>query len=325
MPGVPYELLVEACAEGEVMLYAGTLIEGKEAQIKGFRERFPCVSVDTYHGTTGEQRERWLSETGAGRHIADIVQESDPGTMKKQAAEGLLLEYEISNAEHYPELPGITPFWNAFRYALVGIAWNTDIVTEEEAGLLQEWEGIIDPIWKGRAGVVDPGAGGVAFLPWYAWTELYGEEFIAAIGANEPRVFSGTNPASGALASGDIAVYFNASESGLVPLQLDGAPIRWSLPDPGVGPVGGDGISANAPHPNAAKLYMEYSYTEEGYALFQEFSGAPTRFNYDDRRAVANEPWYQLPGSALDYDPDEATAAREHVLDLFARYIGTGS
>ena len=101
-----------------------------------------------------------------------------------------------------------------------------------------------------------------------------------------PQVFSGTNPASAALASGDIAVLFNASETGLMPLQSAGAPLRWTFPEPAAGPVTGQAISARAPHPNAAKLYHEYAFTTEGYGCLAEAR----------RRTGA----HRLPGPAAD-------------------------
>ena len=143
--------------------------------------------------------------------------------------------------------------------------------------------------------MVDPAAGGVVYLPWYAWYKLYGEDFIKKVGEVRPQIYSATNPGSAALASGDIAVLFNASETGLMPLQAAGAPLRWAFPEPATGPVTGQAIDARAPHPNAAKLYHEYAFTAEGYGLWQKLGGAPARIGFKDQRPIAAEPWYKYP------------------------------
>jgi ABC-type Fe3+ transport system substrate-binding protein len=214
-------------------------------------------------------------------------------------------------------------FWYPLRVAMVGIAWNTNLVSEEDAKILQDWQGITDPRWKGKAAVVDPVAGGVAYLPWYAWTKLYGADFITKVAQNEPRVMRGINPTSAALAAGDVSVIFNASETGLLPLFDKGAPIEWSLPNPGIGPLTGQGIPANPPHPAAAKLYQEYAFTEEGYSVWQKDGGTPARKGVKDQRPVASESWYHMPEDIFAYDPADATKAADEINANFSKAIAS--
>ncbi len=322
MPGVPYSVLKGACAEGTVMIYHGTWIDAQNAQVDGFKKRFPCVSVQKFSTTVGRLRERFLSEVRAKRPVADIYQDSDPGTLNDFVKDGILMNYQISNDAAFTPGTKHSGYWYPLRAALVGIAWNTDLVKENEAKLLTEWKGVTNPVWKGRAVVVDPSGGGVAYLPWYAWDKLYGDRFIDQIGALNPRVVTGINNAAAALASGDVAIILNASETGLLPLWLKGAPIRWSLPEPGVGPVTGEGIPNNAPHPNAAKLYQEYAFTEEGYSAWQKLGGAPVRTGLKDQRKVASESWYKRPAKMFDYDPAAATDAQAAIVAKFRKAIG---
>ena len=322
MPGVPSSLLEAACKEGTLTVYHGTWTDAQEAQVKRFKERFPCVDVKMFELIAAQLREKFLSETRANRFIADIVQDSDPGILDNEARDGILMNYAVSNDKAYADAVKHTGFWYPLRLALVGIAWNTDKVSDAEAAKLADWKNIADPVWKGRSGVVDPSGGGVTFLPWYAWDKLYGPNFFQLVGANKPRIFGGINPAASSLASGDIAVLFNASETGLLPLLANGAPIKWSLPEPGVGPVTGQGIPAHAPHPNAAKLYQEYAFTLEGYGEWQRLGGAPARDGYQDRRDVAKESWYKYPKNFFPYDTADVTNANSRIVDAFRKNVG---
>lgn len=324
MPGVPYETLEAACAEGALLVYHGSWVDAQDAQIEGFRERFPCIQVETFTSTMGELRERFLSEIRANRPVADIYQDSDTGTLNKFIEEGLLAEYKISNDDAFSDAAKNSGWWYSLRVALVGIAWNTDLVSPEDAAILSEWEGLLDPRWQGKGIVVDPAAGGVAYLPWYVWDRVYGEDFIAKIGEQKPRIIQGINNAAAALASGDVSIIINASETGLLPLWEKGAPIQWSLPSPGVGPLTGQAIPANAPHPNAARLYHEYAFTEEGYTLWHKLGGAATRTGLQDQREVAKEPWYKVPAEMYKYDPAEATAATPEIVQKFNTLVGAG-
>jgi ABC-type Fe3+ transport system substrate-binding protein len=322
MPGVPASLLEAACREGTVMIYHGTWVDAQEAQIKAFQNRFPCIRVEKFSADTGQRQERWLAETRAARHIADIIQDTDPGFLNRQAAAGNLLDYRISNDGAFGEGTKSSGHWYALRVALVGIAWNTELVKDAEAARLRTWQGIVDPIWKGRAAVVDPSAGGVAYLPWYIWSKEYGTGFLQKIGELKPRVVAAIVPAAAALAAGDVEVLFNASETGLLPLFDKGAPIRWSLPEPGIGPMTGQAIPARAPHPNAAKLYQEYAFTEEGYGLWQKQGGAPARTGFKDQRPVAQQSWYKVPQKFFPYDTAAASEQLKPIMDEFHRLIG---
>jgi iron(III) transport system substrate-binding protein len=322
MPGVPYALLKAACDDGALMLYHGTWTDAQKAQVEGFKRRFPCIkTVQLFELNAGMMRQRFLSESRAGLRTADIIQDTDPGTLNEQAAEKLYLDYTISNDAAYADGMKKKGSWYPLRIALVGIAWNTDLVNARDAQALKDWASAADPKWKGKAGVVDPAAGGVVSLPWYAWLKLYGEDFIKQVGELRPQIYGATNPGSAALASGEIAVLLNASETGLMPLHAAGAPLRWSFPEPATGPVTGQAINARAPHPNAAKLYHEYAFTEEGYALWQKLGGAPARLGFKDQRPIAAESWYKYPGKFLDYDAQDVTATYPKISELYRQFV----
>ncbi|HTN63532.1 MAG TPA: ABC transporter substrate-binding protein [Devosia sp.] len=323
MPGVPYSLLTAACAEGEVMVYHGSWADAEDLQIQGFNKRFPCLTVRKLGGGMSDIRERFLAEYRAGLKVADLVQDSSSAVLDEHAKAGYLSEYTISNDDKFADDAKHTGYWYSMRRGMAGIAWNTDLVSDEDAAKLTEWEGILDPRWKDVAAVGDISAGGVAYLPFYAWYQLYGDEFYKKLGELNVRNIAGTNNAAAALASGDVEVLFNASETALVPLYNKGAPIKWSLPPPGVGPLTGQSITSNAPHPNAARLFQEYTFSEEGYGLFQSLGGVPTRIGTPDAREVAAEPWYKVPAEMFVFDEKEANEAVPMILEKFNEYVGT--
>ncbi len=323
MPGVPYDLLKAACTEGNLTLYHSTTTDASNSQVEHFKARFPCVKVQSFELATGPLRERFVSESRAGRGIADVTQDNDPGALNNEITAGYFTKYTIANDAAYPDSIKHSGYWYPLQLVLVGIAWNTNLVTDEEAKTLSEWKGVANSQWAGRAGITDPSAGGVSLIAWYAWSKLYGDNFFPQLGALKPHDYPGTNPASAALASGDIAVLFNASESGLMPLCLAGAPIRWSLPEPGIGTPLGQAISALAPHPNAAKLFQEYAFTVEGYSAYQKLGGAPTRIGFKDLRQIAGESWYKNPSNFFAADTADVANMNAKITDRVHQEVGS--
>jgi ABC-type Fe3+ transport system substrate-binding protein len=324
MPGISYDILKGACAEGSLMIYSGTWPDATDNVVKHFKEHFPCVKdVQTFVTQTAPRRERFLSEMRANHNIADIIQDTDPGTLEDQAKQGILANYTITNDASFDPAIKHSGFWYPFRASTMGIAWNTDAVTDDEAKAFADWKGILDPKWKGRIGVADPASGGAAYLPWYVWPKILGADFMGKLKELQPRAFVSVNPTIAALASGDIDIYFGADDASLTPVWSQGAPLKWTLPSPGIGVPTGQAISAHAPHPNAARLYQEYTFTEEGYAAWQGIGGGPsTRIGFQDQRDVAKQDWYKSPTSLYDYDRTDATAQKDQVIATFKDVVG---
>ena len=152
MPGVPYDVLKGACAEGALMVYHGTWSDAQKAQIAKFTDHFPCVKVQALESEPAPMRARFLAETRAGRDVADIIQDSDPGVFDNYVDQGMIAKYEISNEKSYDAALKRPGYWYPLRVALVGMAWNSSLVSPDKAKLLSDWKGAIDPIWAGHDG-----------------------------------------------------------------------------------------------------------------------------------------------------------------------------
>lgn len=306
MPGVTQELIDQANQEGKVTLYTGTWSDATAALVAGFNQHFPNINVEVFENSASKTEIKFLGEQRQGSYLADIVDLTDPDKMDALAKEGLLAEHTIANDAKFADDDKSTGVWYPLRRAMVGIAWNSNLVSDEEAAKLT-WESAADPKWKGKGGVDDMGIGTcvISCKVWYMWFKEHGGEFLTKIGENEPRVYESAVPAAAALAAGDISILFNASETGLTPLFDKGAPVKWMLPEPGIGQITGQGIVAKAPHPNAAKLFQEYTFSEEGYKLWQQTTGLPVWEGMESQTKVSQESWYKVPSTK--YIPEDAT------------------
>ncbi|MHA6729638.1 ABC transporter substrate-binding protein [Devosia sp. A369] len=321
MPGIGYDVLEAACAEGAVTIYAGTWTDAQASQVAEFEKQFPCVDASIFELSTGPRRERFLAETAAGNHIVDIVQDTDVGALNQQIDNGMLAEYTISNDASFDPALSRSGFWYPMRISIAVNAWNTDLVTSEEIEILKKWDGVTNPVFKGRVGITGPEGGGATYLPFYALHQLYGDEFMAAFAALEPRVFTLSNVGT-ALAAGDIDVALAMSETPLTALYLAGAPIQWSMPTPAVGAIAAQAISVNAPHPAAARLYQEYAFTEEGYGHWQRFGGPPARNGFVDQREFASADWFDYPTEFYKYDPAHVNATQVELSAKLKSWFG---
>jgi iron(III) transport system substrate-binding protein len=73
-------------------------------------------------------------------------------------------------------------------------------------------------------------------------------------------------------------VYLSSAHTDVIAQRQAGAPIKQLRPEEGVGitPIN-QALIKNAPHPNAAKLWIEWSLSEEGQKLLADQGYAPVR------------------------------------------------
>ena len=87
-------------------------------------------------------------------------------------------------------------------------------------------------------------------------------------------------------------------------------------------------ISAYAPHPNAAKLWMEYLYSDEGQLIWLKGGCHPIRYNDMVKRNVipaeitANLPAADLYAKAVFPTIDQINAAKKAITDGWDKVVG---
>jgi iron(III) transport system substrate-binding protein len=92
-------------------------------------------------------------------------------------------------------------------------------------------------------------------------------------GLNYMRALAKQNPAvrrepramrSQLLVAGEAEMDLDSTYTVLLPLMKKGAPVDWTTLGPALINTTAYGLAARAPHPNAAKLFMEYVLSREG-------------------------------------------------------------
>lgn len=90
------------------------------------------------------------------------------------------------------------------------------------------------------------------------------------------RTLIGTLVAAGEISIG-LALYNHIVES----MKGQGAPVDWVALEPVVDKTHPLGISARAPHPNTAKLFVDYILSREGQEIIASLFRVPTRIDVE--------------------------------------------
>jgi len=271
------ELYDMAKAEGSLTLYTDQSVELAQALLAAFSEKYPDIETDFFRSDTAGLTQRFETESATGRHTADVL------TATTRISElwydkGYIQPYASNNLDMYPaDLMAPDNKWNVYGIVTVTWGYNTDLVKPEEAP--KDWADLTDPKWRGRVSMQDPMASGGARV-WVAtmYREL-GEEkwldFMKALAAQKPR-YGDYFQAREMMSSGEVAIQVAAYPDYTEPLKAKGAPVEWGVPAEFVIFEGLTlNLSANAPNPNAARLFIDFVLSEEGQDMIAAANKMP--------------------------------------------------
>ena len=258
----PPELIEAAKKEGKIVYYTADFTEVEQEITKAFNKRFPFVRVEMVRAPGGQLITRIKTEASAGKLSADVVNHSDRGLM--QALEDLFQDYAPPNAADYREDVLISPkLWPRSTLGWA-IAYNTEL----EKNPPKSWMDLTKPEYgPKKIGQVIAPSGGTTWTRIMFERQTFGEDYWKKQAATQPILYPSGAPTSDALVRGECSIGVLLYNIAYIK-KRDGAPVDIIFPSDGV-PLNfyAAGVTKTATSPNAAKLFLNWSLSEEGQAF----------------------------------------------------------
>jgi len=244
--------------------------------IEGFKAKYPGITVNELNPDAGSADELEAVRANIGNTGPQAPDVLDIGLAFGPQAkeEGLLQAYKVSTWDDIPaDAKDDEGFWYGDYYGVLAFGINKDIVTGDNPA---SWADLNkDEFANSVALAGDPRTANNAIMSVFAAGLSTGAAQDAAAKAgldyfkalNDKGNFVPVDAEAAAIAQGTTPIAINWDYNLLAARDnLNGnPPIDVVVPSDGV--VAGvyvQAISAHAPHPNAAKLWMEYLYSDEG-------------------------------------------------------------
>ncbi|WP_413874866.1 ABC transporter substrate-binding protein [Albidovulum sp.] len=285
---------IEAAAKTEGMLTTIALPHswcGYGDVIAGFKAKYPEIQVNELNpdaGSADEVEAVKANKDNKGPQAPDVV---DVGLAfgPSMKDEGLLMPYKVSTWDDIPEsIKDPDGHWYGDYYGVMSFIVNKDLVANAPA----DWADLTKPEYAGQVALAgDPRASNQAILAVLAAGLSKGAKSGEEAGKAGLDFFAEVNKAgnfvpviakAGTIAQGatPIAIAWDYNALAWSDELAGNPPVEVVVPKTGVlAGVYVQGISAFAPHPNAAKLWMEYLYSDEGQNLWLKGYCHPARFN----------------------------------------------
>jgi len=275
---------IEAAArkEGAVTWYTAHT-DGETAQItaNAFTQQYPEITVSLIRTTAQVAYQRLLQDIKNGIAQCDVFSSTDLGHDEALKADGKFAQYTPENAKALlSAFRGLDPAgtYYATLSELVIPIYNSAKVRAADAP--KSWPDLLDPKWRNQVAVGHPAYSGTVGTWVVAMRKLYGWEYFEKLEKNKPLIGRSVNDAVGVLNSGERIVA--AGPSGLSQVTAaKGNPVALVYPTDGaVLMVSPSAVMANAPHPNAARLYEEFLLGPIHARLSAEGRRLPVRADY---------------------------------------------
>ena len=253
--------------EGKLVYYTVLTVPESRALLAAFEKKHPFIQTELFRLEGDKMRAKILTEARAGRHTFDVNSTSITNTGLLMRS-GLLAPYKAqTRGRIWPGLKDDDGYWTALYVRQYALSYNTKLVPERDAP--KDWWELLDPKWKGKIGLDEEielyGA------LWLYWGREKAQRLMKGLVAQSPSIRNGHTLIAQLTAAGEFPLsiaYANRIEE----MKAKGAPVDWAnTTDPVVASPSVITISAHAPHPNAARLFVEFALSHEAQSLLRSF------------------------------------------------------
>ena len=307
-------LVADAKKEGKVVIIAPPDPQVREGIPKAFKAKYG-ITVEYLGGRSSDTAARLRTERASGVYTVDVAL-SGMLTMASifytekmlDPIRPILLDPDVTDGSKWKagKLWFIDPedkyILRLFSTRTAMFYMNTNYVKPEEIKTAQD---LLNPKFQGKIITSDPTLPGIGSSDSARFYIQYGEDFVKKLYIDQKMLISRDRRQIGdGLARGAYPIAFGAEDEEMERLEKEGFPIHrvYSLEgmseivSPSVGHVG---LFNNAPHPNAAKLFVNWIASKEGLEVYSRArGGAPTR---NDINAESYLPAAMIPEEGVDY------------------------
>jgi iron(III) transport system substrate-binding protein len=267
------DIIQAAKQEGEVVFYASLGLEDATTLIGEFTKQYPFLKVRQNRLETERLLTKYLMEAGAGKYLADVVQ-TFSFSMHTFTKKGLLGQYTPTEGRFYPEAFKAKGYWTTAYAQPYVVGYNTRLVAPGK--LPKTYGDLLHPAWKGNMMVEG------TKIDWLAgMLQIMGREkgldYMRKLAKQDLNLRTGHTIMLQMIAAGESMLDINIPVTSVERSKSKGAPVDWVAPGAVPAVLVGIGVSAKPPHPNAAKLFVDFVLSKQGQRIVQTFNRVPVR------------------------------------------------
>jgi iron(III) transport system substrate-binding protein len=258
-------LLDKAKGEGKASFYAN--ITAVEPIMKAFaadtgvKAEYTRISTAKFVATA-------ITEFEAGKFMADVVQAPLP-ILELLKEKGILARYRSPAAAGYPQWTKKDDYIQLFGVEYIALIYNKELA--KKADVPRRYEDLADPKWKDKIVMPNP-ANHATTIGWLIGlkeqvfkSEAEWMKFVKGLAANRPMFVASLGPTPAPIASGEKPIGISMPKYIITNAP---APLDWArVSQPMLGTPRAIAVASKAPHPNAARLFVDYWLSQKAMGM----------------------------------------------------------
>jgi iron(III) transport system substrate-binding protein len=258
--------------EGKLIWYTSANVTESKPLLDDFEKQYPFIKGEIFRASGEKVLNRTLTETRAGRWDFDVITINEVHELMDAK---LLAPYKSPEAKNFiADFKDPNDYWSAVYVVYRTIGYNTKLLAEKDAP--KQWEDLLDAKWKGKISI-DPEE-----YNWYgtlvkSWGKERTQKYMRALARQEIQWRKGHTLIAQLISAGEFPlglVYVHRIEE----MKQRGAPIDWvNTVNPVAVTLNAAGLSPKPPHPNTARLFIDFLLSKPGQQRLRALRRIPAR------------------------------------------------
>ena len=253
-----------ARTEGEVVIYLNLDLIVTNALTDGFKKRYPFLQPRVARFSGASIIARVENEARAGKLAADVILSGELGILVL-IDKGVMARYRSPLREMYPEgFKDKEGFWHAYLINVLVPAYNTRLVSKEEAP--QRLDDLLRPRWKGKMAMDSQ-----SYYWFGAALQQNGEEaglrLMQKLNEQNMRFVRGRRLLTELVAAGEFDMAVETNLNAVLGIAQQGAPVWFAPMKPLYLRPSFLFLAQAAQHPHGGALFIDYLLSEEAQKI----------------------------------------------------------
>lgn len=272
------EKIEAAKKEGVVYWYGSMNVDDASALIAGLNKKYPFMEIKRFRAANAPVLSKLDVEARARGLNVDVI-DLDGFYVAQALKRNYWIRYVSPELSAYPkELSDAAGRWSGFFLLPQVVVYNTNLVPPASAP--KSYNDLLDPRWKNLIAIPDSG------VTWYHGILQYmgaekGRSFMKRLAAQNVHVQAGNRMMVELTMAGEHAIGLAAYAHRIGQFQKKRAPMGWIKDDVLVTTPQAIGVSGYGKSPNAAKLILDFTLSQEGQTILRRSGRIPANPKVD--------------------------------------------
>jgi len=286
------QLIEGAKKEKKLIFYTTMELPQTMLVVQDFVQKYPFLTIEFRSSETETLIKIVQDEARSGMPAWDVLI-GGGGLLQPLFEENLVASY------HSPQRRAVTDalidsngYWSGFYINPYVLGYNTNFVTREE--IPKSYDELLDPRWKGRRIAIDSTAHGLLRGLAATWGKDKAVAYLKRLAEQQPVMAGASITAVDSMHTGNVSMVLARAPVIEGYKNKLGSPFNLVSLEPIIAQLDAVMLSAQSPHPNAARLFADFALSKEGQSALAEVQQIPVRRDMDpsSQPAFRGHKWF---------------------------------